>query len=88
MGIHGRSGAEVDSLGIHCGYIELSGTPGNWSVNRGPISYSSTTVGGDGGGAFNLPCPTGRIGTQIGERANDRIDRIRLDCSPVSVTNL
>lgn len=88
VGIHGRYGAEVDALGIHCGYIELSGTPGNWSVNRGPISHSSSAMGGGGGGTFDLTCSSGRIGTRIGDRANDRIDRIRLDCSLVSVTNL
>ena len=81
MGIHGRSGALVDKLGVRCGKLGAQGgvvkiVEGN--AMRGPS-------GGNGGSPFDDTCPGGQVGRGLNGRAGTRIDQIELACHNPSV---
>jgi hypothetical protein len=53
VGLHGGAGAALDSFGIECAPLLLSGAP--LALTRGPIT-TLAAYGGDGGGSFTLAC--------------------------------
>lgn len=74
IGLAGRSGSDIDAVGLVCQSMTLTDSE-PW---RSPI------VGGDGGGAFEILCPAGLVlqGIAVGLDAEIAVE-LRLGCSQV-----
>ena len=68
VGIHGRSGARIDSLGVICG--DLNHTQ----------YYSSQAYGGTGGDAFRFTCLKGFRVQKVQGLSDRVINRINVFC--------
>ncbi len=76
IGIHGRSGALVDKLGVRCGKLGVQG-------NVAKIVEGNTMRGAGGGGGgspFDDTCPGGQAGRGLRGRSGALIDQIELAC--------
>lgn len=72
VGIHGRSGARIDRLGLVCQRLAPDGTLEGEDFRD--------AAGGEGGESFLSMCPAGRaIGGLVGQ-AEHQLDRIQIAC--------
>jgi hypothetical protein len=78
VGLTGRSGDQIDSLGLVCGFIQGNGTP------RTGDQKPTVPVGGKGGAAFTVTCGPGEVAVGFSGRAGQNIDAISLYCAPVA----
>jgi hypothetical protein len=81
IGIHGRSGIYVDTLGIRCGPLRVVG-----GVVRVEKGVSHPAVGGQGGSPFDDECPSAQVGQRLNGRAGRYLDQIELVCATVAKT--
>jgi len=82
-GFHGRSGDEIDQIGLWC--VEESDVE-NWSDPSGQTIYAKTPKGGSGGSYFSFRCGSGDAATGIFGRSGARVDRIGVWCKDKSPT--
>jgi hypothetical protein len=81
IGIHGRSGALVDRLGVRCGKLGVQG--GTVKIVEGNIRRGPS--GGSGGAPFDDSCPGGQVGRGLKGRAGKLVDQIELVCHTPAV---
>jgi|GEM_PF-7071969 len=67
-GVHGKAGANIDSIGIICKTEDQSQT------------YRSATFGGSGGTNYELNCPAGQFATDLNGRAGGFLNQLSLGC--------
>jgi hypothetical protein len=67
-GITGRSGADLDAIGIICKTEDQS------------QAYTSIALGGAGGASFTLSCPAGQFATDLGGGVDVFLDGLYLGC--------
>jgi hypothetical protein len=79
VGVRGRTGNVIDSLGLICAPLSSNGT-------LGP-AYTTGTLGGSGGStSFNLQCPSGSAVSRIDAYAATYVDNIALACARAPFT--
>lgn len=81
VGIHGRSGAWLDALGLVCAPVQPDGTLG--------AVFKTDTAGGNGGGEREAVCPTGQalVGIDI-SRDNRPVRVINPLCQTLTEWNM
>jgi hypothetical protein len=77
VGIHGKTGNVIDSLGLHCGRLY---TNSDTSVKTAGSTEKKGPFGGPGGAPFDLKCPSGQVLTGLKGRAGNLIDSLDLIC--------
>jgi hypothetical protein len=85
VGFAGRSGLFVDQVALKCAPLIVSGTSGNYSIAIGAVT-TLPGVGGNGGTAFDQPCPGGRVATADSGREGVVMDAFGLLCSRAQLT--
>lgn len=78
VGIYGRSGSNIDQIGLICSYVFANG-------NLSPATLTGT-AGGNGGGPFYSQCPLGYGIIGFIGRSGAYVDRIGIVCGPISST--
>ena len=73
IGVHGRSGAGIDALGVICADVR------DWTLGTAS-SFDLAPHGGTGGSAFRASCPRGYALTDLRGRAGDRLDELTGTC--------
>lgn len=85
IGFEGRSGAYIDQLVFYCAPLEISGTPGAYTLSFGTWEVL-TDIGGTGGGAFpRTDCSAGFAAHGGEGRAGSSIDKFQLACTEVDL---
>jgi hypothetical protein len=77
VGIHGKAGNVIDSLGTYCGRLY---TNSDTSVKTMGSTEKKGPWGGPGGAPFDLKCPSGQVLTGLKGRAGNAIDSLDLIC--------
>jgi hypothetical protein len=86
VGLHGRAGSLIDSIGIRCARLTRNGMVERGSRPDGvPGSVLAQTCGGGGGRAFSLTCPQNHSAPTLTGSAGMYLDRIQLGCHPAGV---
>ncbi|NMO19255.1 phosphatidylinositol-specific phospholipase C domain-containing protein [Pyxidicoccus fallax] len=74
VGFHGRSGAYVDGLGMHCA------RPATWNIGYG-VDSSPWLAGGNGGASFSDLCRNGSMVTRLRLRTWSLVDQMQPLCA-------
>jgi hypothetical protein len=81
VGFVGRFGEAVDQAAFECASLQVDLDAGSFST--GPLVVL-TAAGGDGGSAFQSPCPAGQLARGLVGRSGAWVDELGIACaSPV-----
>ncbi|MCC7537286.1 MAG: hypothetical protein IT379_13775 [Deltaproteobacteria bacterium] len=81
----GRSGSEIDQIGIECGRLTIERSGATWVVRVTSTGFTPAR-GGTGGGPFTFVCPSPGAGAGLAGRAAARLDQITLYCSALGLS--
>ena len=87
IGMTGRSGDNIDRIGIGCGALSITRVASSWLLVLTPAS-STDSYGGSGGSPFSFACPAGQAATGATGRAGDRVDKFGFVCSRLSLAGV
>jgi len=80
VGIEGNAGSFIDSITVQCAALEVSGTPGEFTLSVGSAA-ALPPVGSTGGTPFPaISCMDGQLGTGANLRSGFYIDLLQLMC--------
>lgn len=77
VGIHGKAGNVIDSLGTYCGRMYMNT---DTSVKTASSTEKKGPWGGPGGAPFDLKCPSGQLLGGLKGRAGELIDSLDVIC--------
>ncbi|WP_437947021.1 hypothetical protein WME98_40305 [Sorangium sp. So ce296] len=76
VGVHGRSGGSLDSIGLMCAPLASDGTLGT--------AFQTLTAGGDGGSPGSVICPASQVMVGMNIWVDDnRVYRVELLCQTI-----
>lgn len=76
VGVYGRAGRVIDSLGLTCAILNADGSLGT--------SYDTGALGSSGGNAFRFTCPAGQAVVGFHGRSGGKVDQLGVFCSGVA----
>lgn len=88
VGLHGRSAALVDAVGLLCAPGRaVRGEDGGWQLELGPRAASGL-IGGSGGRPFELACPDGQVLVGLQTRTVHHFRAIGILCAALDEHSL